>query len=406
MMGLSVDDIVAKFPTKTIPTISGEPDYASISNMVQLMYGNAASLPTSLGGGQHGHVGLIMTPILYATLSDTNYESPEDPGNDIIAPAGRAADREHQRHAHKEERRIFENHQNMDDALKAQVIDTIEDTYLNELRNKYTGYLGVSTRDLFDHLLDRYGKITPADIADCKRRINEPLDSTRPIDIYFQTIDECIQYAADGQVAFTPDQILQTAYHATSTSGFYNDACKEWRKKPTAEKTWPLFKRFFAAEYHDLKEQQKVNISQNNFHGANATPDITDALEHLAFAATTDRDIVTQLTTSVQELTAANKALTEQLQQVLKTNEKLVQKLQINPPNSDTPKSNPTTGGRKPFVHAEWVAKLDPTGYCWTHGYRVLPGHNSQNCMGKLANHRDTATRTNIQGGSTKGKPT
>jgi hypothetical protein len=82
-----------------------------------------------------------MTPILYATLSDTNYESPEDPGNDIIAPAGRAADREHQRHAHKEERRIFENHQNMDDALKAQVIDTIEDTYLNELRNKYTGYL-------------------------------------------------------------------------------------------------------------------------------------------------------------------------------------------------------------------------------------------------------------------------
>jgi hypothetical protein len=85
-MGLSVDDIVAKFPTKTIPTISGEPDYASINNMVQLMYGNAASLPTTLGGGQHGHVGLIMTPILYATLSDT----------DILQPAGRAADREHQ----------------------------------------------------------------------------------------------------------------------------------------------------------------------------------------------------------------------------------------------------------------------------------------------------------------------
>jgi hypothetical protein len=70
MMGLFVDDILAKFPTKTIPTISGEPYYASISNMVQLMYGNAASLPTSLGGGQHSHIGLIMTPILYATAAD------------------------------------------------------------------------------------------------------------------------------------------------------------------------------------------------------------------------------------------------------------------------------------------------------------------------------------------------
>jgi uncharacterized protein (DUF433 family) len=311
-MGLSVDDIVAKFPTKTIPTISGEPDYASINNMVQLMYGNAASLPTTLGGGQHGHVGLIMTPILYATLSDT----------DILQPAGRAADREHQWHAHKENHRIYKNHQNMDDALNAQVIDTINDTYLNKLRNKYMGYLGVSTRELFDHLLDRYGKITPADIADCKCRINESLDSTQPINVYFQTIDECIQYAADGQVAFfTPNQILQTAYHTISTSGYYNDACKEWRKKQANEKTWPLFKRFFAAEYHDLKEQQKINTSQNNFHGANATTDITDALEHLAFAATTNWDIVTQLTASVQQLTAAHKQLTEQIQQVLRTKE-------------------------------------------------------------------------------------
>jgi hypothetical protein len=95
-----------------------------------------------------------MTPILYATLSNTNYKSPADPGNDILQPAGTAADREHQRHAHKEERRIFENNQNTDDALKAQVIGTIKDTYLNELQNKYTGYLGVSTCDLFDHLLD------------------------------------------------------------------------------------------------------------------------------------------------------------------------------------------------------------------------------------------------------------
>jgi hypothetical protein len=154
-------------------------------------------------------------------------------------------------------------------------------------------------------------------------------------------------------VAFTPDQILQTSYHAISTSGFYKDACKEWRKKPAAEKTWPLFKRFFAAEYHDLKEQKKVNISQNKFHRANATPDITDAFEHLTFAATTDRDIVTQLTTSVQELTAADKQLTEQLHQVLKTNKKLAQKLQIHPPISDTPKPNQTTGGRKPFIHAK-----------------------------------------------------
>ena len=296
----------------------------------------------------------------------------------------------------------------MEDALKTQVIDTVNDTYLCELRNKYTGYMGVSTRDLFDHLLDRYGKITPADIAECKKRMNETLDSTQPIDLYFQKVDECIQYAADGHVAFTPDQILQTAYHAKSTSGFYNDACKEWRKKPTATKTWPTFKRFFAAEYHDLKEQQKVNISQNNFHGANAAYDITDALENLAFAATTDRDIVAQLTASNQQLTTAIKTLTDQLQQVLNTNAKLVHKLNLTPPISESQTTTLKTGTnvpRKPFDHAEWLTKLDPTGYCWSHGYRVTKGHNSRDCKGKEPGHQDTATRKNTQGGSDKGKP-
>jgi hypothetical protein len=185
-MGLSVDDIVAKFPTKTIPTTTGEPNYASISNMVQTLYGNAASLPTTLGGGQHGHVGLIMTPILYATLANTAYIPPNDPGATPNPIGTTTVAREIIRLDHKEERRIYDNHQNMDDALKSQVIDTINDTYLCELRNKYTGYMGVSTRDLIDHLLDCYGKITPADIKECNSRMNNPINSTQPIDIYFK----------------------------------------------------------------------------------------------------------------------------------------------------------------------------------------------------------------------------
>jgi hypothetical protein len=116
-MGLSVDNITAKFPAKTIPSIQGEPDYATISNMVQFMYGNAASLPTTLGGSQHGHVGLIMTPILYNTLSNTPYTAPANPGpSPTHAHNASATTRETARLRHKEETPIYDNHQNMDDA--------------------------------------------------------------------------------------------------------------------------------------------------------------------------------------------------------------------------------------------------------------------------------------------------
>ena len=103
-MVLSVDNVVSKFPIKTIPTIDGEPDYNTINKIMQLLYGNAASLPTTLGGGQHGHIGIIMTPQLYTTLAATPYESPPDPGITPIHAIGASAEiRQTKFLIHKEE---------------------------------------------------------------------------------------------------------------------------------------------------------------------------------------------------------------------------------------------------------------------------------------------------------------
>jgi hypothetical protein len=139
-MALTVDDIIAKFPNKRLPIIDGEPDYASISTMVQLLYGNAATLKTTLGGGRNGHIGIIMPAELYATLSVTPYNSPPDPGPIPIheLPAN-AATRESDRINHKAAQKLFEQHNNMNDALKTQIIDSIADTYIGELRNRHTG---------------------------------------------------------------------------------------------------------------------------------------------------------------------------------------------------------------------------------------------------------------------------
>ena len=83
----SIDDIVAKFPMKIPPPISGEPDYDYISQLNQIMYGNTATLPTTLGGRAHGHVGLIMKVTLYVTLSATAYVTPNEPPLTPDAPS-------------------------------------------------------------------------------------------------------------------------------------------------------------------------------------------------------------------------------------------------------------------------------------------------------------------------------
>ena len=55
-----IDDIVEKFWIKTLPHIDREPLYESINKIMQLLYVNAATLPTKADRGTHGHIGLIM----------------------------------------------------------------------------------------------------------------------------------------------------------------------------------------------------------------------------------------------------------------------------------------------------------------------------------------------------------
>ena len=133
------------------------------------------------------------------------------------------------------------------------------------------------------------------------------------------------------------------------------------------------------------------------------------ALGNLAMAAITDRDIVAQLTKINQQLTTTNTNLSAQLQTVVATNAVLVAKLNAAPTASHTATpstmapSTPTSGGRGPtFDRAAWTASLNQTDYCWSRGCRVVTGHDSANCKGKLLGHVDAATRRYIMGGRTR----
>eukprot|EP00957_Ditylum_brightwellii_P161584 12302532-Ditylum_brightwellii.AAC.1 len=102
----------------------------------------------------------------------------------------------------------------MQELLKVQVQEAVDDVYTRQLKNKCTRYLGVTICGLLDHLLDRYGKITVANITSNNEQFLEGMDMDRPIDIYFTKIDDSIQYAVDGKTPFTAQQIVTAAENA------------------------------------------------------------------------------------------------------------------------------------------------------------------------------------------------
>eukprot|EP00957_Ditylum_brightwellii_P037449 2832909-Ditylum_brightwellii.AAC.1 len=56
-----------------------EPEYAAINTIMQQLCKNAATIPSNLEGEVHGHIGIVMEPTLYSSLSTTAYNAPSAP---------------------------------------------------------------------------------------------------------------------------------------------------------------------------------------------------------------------------------------------------------------------------------------------------------------------------------------
>ena len=118
---------VAKFVINNLPTISGDPYYESLNEMIQALYSNAGTLPTTVAGVKYGHVGLIIKDTLYATLVTViPWEDSDDPVS--IPTIDTNATSSHCQQANEtygEACRIFENYATMDEELKHQLVETI-----------------------------------------------------------------------------------------------------------------------------------------------------------------------------------------------------------------------------------------------------------------------------------------
>ena len=311
--------VIKKFPHRTPARIVGEPTYQFINGLLKKLYANAASITSALGGVKHGNVGILMTATLYATLSNVEYKVPPNPGPSPEYPARvTTAEKYALNTQHAKELAEFETHTEVSDAIKQKIIEAVEDPYLHALEDSITGLMGVSPKQIIQHLLKRYGRITPAEIKRNFMAINDAIDPDQHIDIYFKKIEDCIQYADAGKATFSPEQIVLIVYNSLHASGVFDDACKEWRKKSKNDQNWSNLKDFFAKEYQDIQETQRVTSSTHGYSTANVST-------YHTFGVNTNDNEDSTPTAFTQFALATIAEQKATLNQVLKANEKLTE---------------------------------------------------------------------------------
>ena len=167
----SITGYTNKFQYKELTPIQGTPTLESILLLFRQLKRNAQCIPTKLGGGQLGYLGLILDEAIYTNIPGaTRFIRPTDPGifqvsmpersrtrststsSTTSTPSITAVDIANQKSRHEERERQYYECQALEQALRNQIENAIDRKYLDALRNTDTDMINETIPNIMEYL--------------------------------------------------------------------------------------------------------------------------------------------------------------------------------------------------------------------------------------------------------------
>jgi hypothetical protein len=196
---LTVEEIINGFPNPILPKIDHEPTFEDIQVTTRLLNANAISIPSMPGGGAHGHLGIIMSQVEYATISASPWVEPYNPNSVPIIPLGTTAvDAAQIVQMHAEYRHIYKNRINVYQALKKLILEAYDNMYTSQIEDYLLQYANRSALEILMHLKHTYGFINPTQLTENYNKMTAPINFQDPIETLFKQIEDGVRYANAG----------------------------------------------------------------------------------------------------------------------------------------------------------------------------------------------------------------
>ena len=396
---ISRDDVLGVMPHPVLTKISGEPTYQDMKKWKKEMSSNliAVRMPVLWGRGK-GLLGELQDAAVFQARNGAAYNPPAGPppAYPVIANGATTAQREQARAEHSIDVKYWTTAEHGRRIAVNIGSAALEPFVYAELDDPDEGLDDVNISDLYDHVMDRFAKISQTEIDDNLAEFNKGIDPSRTLAVYTRKQELCQEIASDAGVEITESSMVTTGTKHAVAAGGMEEAWKSWMRTATPLRTWPNWKTHWTNAFQEKRELIKLTGSAFNGMANSAQEEeigtkMVDALDNLANAAVQRNDTFEQLVKSNQTLTNTISSQQTEIKRLLA----IVTALST----GKQPQQQPIERGGASEV---W----DPLGYCWWHGFKVKHGHTSGTCdKGKkdVANynlHKD-AKRGDEQGGCT-----
>ena len=382
------------FPYPELDKIHGQPTIDQILKIYKQVKQNAASVPTTLAGGQHGFLPLVLTTEQWNNIQNVQpFERPANPGP--FAPrAGRVTNAELAIDKSRWENRVhnYNNCQNLEATLKNQLTAAFDYDILDGLRDRTTNTLKNTIPQIIKYLFEEYGELSPEELLQKEDSVkNYVYDPNLPVSTIFNEILNLKDlYELTGSILQESDMI-RYGYTILNRARIFKEYLLKWNNKPPNEKTWDTFQQFFRKAYRDLKQVNALQIQDSTLnhttimeelkhHQAQSLNQITNAFKDGIY------ETINHITDYEKEQDknsdlSANATITSLQKEINELKNMLNQMV------------------RKQNQPMQTQRKKKPRQYCWTHGWCA---HSGATCNSKADGHQDHATLENKMGGSTK----
>ena len=333
-------------------------------------------------------------------------------------------------------------------AVKENIMDAVDLTYYEQLKDEVLGYKQVSILEYIDHLKS-WCKINATARKEMKDEYFSGWAEDEHITAFAARLKRGKKELAVNDITVTDEEICDHYVIEMYGRGVFDKSeMTEYEKKPDPQKTWAATQAYFEGVVSEHEEYENNTGGRNkrvkfdsaaSVHEADADlgDDLRRYIQSLASEKEANKENVANMQAStdqmlsiqkehrgqmehkdnqIKELLAQVKALTESVT-VLTT---MVTNHQRGGGGDDDNKRGNDGKRRRgkpqprkekrpdgPDTRPPWLLRNANMGaYCWTCGYNPTgKGHTSATCKTKAPGHDDAATLSNRRGGSEANKP-
>ena len=263
-------DIEASLREKQVTSIPGQPTDRTLTKLKKELTKIAGSVPTAIGGGKHGHAGLIIEESKYITVSNggVTFNIPAHPGmypetvsDDVKVRASEEA---------KHKGLILEHEvcAGVEQVMKDFIVEAVDEEWLSEIEDEVMGFANTTTIDMLKHLESRGGAMDYIDTKEIKKERDDPWDVNEHVVTYFNRVEQAVKQLDRAAITTDKKELLHQALYTFKESGELEQGLVNWIALDKTDHTWAKCKEHFTKEYADRRKHASIDAKQAGFGSA------------------------------------------------------------------------------------------------------------------------------------------